>query len=341
MADVRGPVFNPASDLKAILLIISFMWLFWLTSGGPAKYEEKQLKPFLTVPEKIGYDQASNSFRDPVGDQYGEIADINIKGNISGSIGKNNPNDKDVDNIGEGTPTSNTDGGVGANINGSSGNSSPSGAQNTSSNGGSGNNQEVPQGGSNTGTYVFFKKPILSLSRSTSQATSQPGSDGTSPPTQNSYFKIVFPDSNSGPLKITGLTIKNIFGKGFIIKGASYLPYQGMINNEKDIFANPGASIYLIHGPSPIGVSFMVNKCMGHLEQYQSFYPPLHPDFAEQAPLLESTYNNCVEAHKNDSDFFLNDWRIYFDKTDISWLEKGSFLRIIDNSGKTLINSFY
>lgn len=336
MADAKGPVFNPLDDLKKIFFVVSAMWFLWFINGGPAKYESSQIKPFLTTPETVGADD-QYVYHDPLSAQYGDIPDIKIGGGVTGrgggSTGSGGTNSIDnKDSVGSAT----LDGSAGGTK--SSTGESPTGSNLATDNtkegqikddGKEDNTQTNTDSG---GIFDFFKKPKLSIKRDTPLG----GDLDSSNLKKNSYLKIDFSSSNTSPLKITGSMIKSIFGKSVVIPGGSELPYQGMVNEELPIVANPGSKIYLIQGESPIGVSFMVNKCMGHLAEYQAFYPALPPIFNR-----DITYNVCVERYKYDKDFYLNDWRIYFGKSDISWLWSASFIRIIDSSGKTLVNSFY
>ncbi len=174
--------------------------------------------------------------------------------------------------------------------------------------------------------YKLFAKPIIYLTKGPSDLSGR------------SYVKIDFPVFNRDPLKITGLLVKDIFGKGAIIHGASALPYQGRINKETDVVVRGGSTIFLIEGQSPIGVSFRVNRCSGYLAQFQTFYPPIEIKVSDTFSL---TYNSCVELHKDDPDFYKNDWRIYLKTKDKVWAETGGLVKVLDNSNNTLGSTFY
>lgn len=176
----------------------------------------------------------------------------------------------------------------------------------------------------------LFEKPIIYLSKG------QANSLGLS------YLKIDFPISNKASFNLTGSSIRDIFGKNVLVPAAAELPYQGRINEESDIIIPPGSIVYLIEAPSPLGVSFRVNKCMGELARFQNFYPLLRPDYAGQAPLDPgTTYNVCVDLHKDEPDFYKNDWRVYLGAKHKTWEETGYFFRLIDSFGNTLSSLFY
>ena len=161
-------------------------------------------------------------------------------------------------------------------------------------------------------------------------------SKGLADSSGKSFLKMEFSILNNASLNITGLTVRGLLGDGFVVPGASSLPYQGRINEETDILLIPGSVVYLIEHKSPTGVSFRINKCMGRLADFQTFYPPL-PDYKYG----KLNYNSCVENYKNDSDFYLNDWRVYIGIDKKTWSETGDFVKIIDNSGNTLSSIFY
>jgi len=49
-----------------------------------------------------------------------------------------------------------------------------------------------------------------------------------------------------------------------------------------------------------------------------------------------TNYNFCVSAHKNDPDFYLNEWRIYLNRDDRLWKNRRETIKLIDNEGKTV-----
>ncbi|MDO8493608.1 MAG: hypothetical protein Q7S19_03650 [bacterium] len=274
MAD-KPPIFDPITDLKALLVLLMGAWLIWFSSGGPARYEATLQKPFLKTPTTR---EENGIWQDPfISEQYGSIPNL--------SISKVQPSTK-------------------------------------------------PPKVEPLTKYGASSKLIVYLSKGQANSTGI------------SYLKIDYPVFGKTPLKITGLYIKSFFGKGIAIASASDLPYQGRINEEVDLVINPGSIVYLIEGPSPLGVSFRTNKCIGILSQFQSFYPPLPlltEDYAVQAS-QGLTYNSCIEAHRLDADFYNNEWRIYLNNKTKAWTETGDLIRLIDSStgsNQTLTSVFY
>lgn len=49
-------------------------------------------------------------------------------------------------------------------------------------------------------------------------------------------------------------------------------------------------------------------------------------------------YNSCVTAHKNDTDFYRNEWRVFLGKTKELWKQSGEIIRFVDLN-KNLIDA--
>jgi hypothetical protein len=88
------------------------------------------------------------------------------------------------------------------------------------------------------------------------------------------YLTISAPSSNKNKFLITGLTLKSrMTGQQTQIGEAVTTYYSNSQNARTAVFLAPGESALVITRRSPIGQSFKVNKCMGYLTQYQTFYP--------------------------------------------------------------------
>jgi len=65
--------------------------------------------------------------------------------------------------------------------------------------------------------------------------------------------------------------------------------------------------------------------------------PPAGATSACQGFLVKyMNYNGCVEAHKNDSDFLGNTWRIYLNRSTSAWRTKNELIKLLDTGGKTI-----
>ncbi len=127
----------------------------------------------------------------------------------------------------------------------------------------------------------------------------------------------------------------------------SKIPVFGKINETEPAIFKKNDIIIISLGSSPIGVSFLVNKCFAYLSQFRTFTPVIKTDTCpkitptkedscdnfiksipscttptEELPQTLSkncqnyinahfNYNGCVAEHENDSDFYSNEWRIF------------------------------
>ena len=65
--------------------------------------------------------------------------------------------------------------------------------------------------------------------------------------------------------------------------------------------------------------------------------PPPTVSSACQSFLIKYlNYNGCVDAHKNDSDFLGNAWRIYLGRTNSMWRARHEVVKLLDADGKTV-----
>lgn len=55
--------------------------------------------------------------------------------------------------------------------------------------------------------------------------------------------------------------------------------------------------------------------------------------------LTKINYNQCVSEHRNDTDFYSNQWRIYPKNTRFFWLDQRDTLQLIDSAGK-IVDTF-
>ena len=47
-------------------------------------------------------------------------------------------------------------------------------------------------------------------------------------------------------------------------------------------------------------------------------------------------YNSCIDKHKNDEDFYENEWRIFLARDSEMWKKKREIIKLLDNEGKTV-----
>lgn len=156
------------------------------------------------------------------------------------------------------------------------------------------------------------------------------------------------------------------------------LPRSGSVNTLAPITLSPGDQAIIVSGRSPVGSSFRENKCTGYLEERQDFTPALSQScptpYEEMQRFSDDTsekcatyvrsisycssetpsgnpgssceefvderlnYNGCVDAHKNDPDFYKPTWRIYLGQDDELWKANTERIDLINASG-TVVGS--
>jgi len=208
-----------------------------------------------------------------------------------------------------------------------------------------------------------------SLSASTDEETGQ------------GVIEIKALSNSKKPLNISGWMVKGVVDKEpRVIGGGAGTFYQGKLNTESDIVLYPGERALILAGESPVGASFMVNKCSGYLAQFQSFAPgfsSICPHIGLDNPTATSdetcgqfvrsisrcnafvgaypsnissacrnlvetnlTYNSCVKNHINDLDFYRAEWRVYLGGEDTFGSEKGDIITIYDSEGNKIDSIF-
>ncbi len=93
---------------------------------------------------------------------------------------------------------------------------------------------------------------------------------------ESEYLTIVADTGNTEAVLVSGLTLKSaISGASYQIPNGERLPRSGTAPNEAPVFLKPGERVVIQTGRSPIGMSFLINKCTGYFSEFQTFTPPL------------------------------------------------------------------
>jgi len=88
------------------------------------------------------------------------------------------------------------------------------------------------------------------------------------------YIEISYDGGGEARIDITRWRlVSSISNSSVVIPQGTRIPQSGAVSFQEDILLSPGDSAYIISGRSPIGTSFLPNKCTSYFEQYQSFYP--------------------------------------------------------------------
>lgn len=195
---------------------------------------------------------------------------------------------------------------------------------------------------------------------------------------QKQFVEIRASSQNDRLIRITGWSLVGKNGLDIKIGQGAYLPYSAQVNSQQDIFLEKGGLAVIVTGESPIGTNFRLNKCTGYFEQFQDFYPDLPKDcpqsadenlpsnlndqclnYLERLPMCEMkisvpaglsiacqnyinekiNYKTCVEIHKNDSDFYQSEWRIYLGRKESLWKKQRETI-ILQDQDKKIIDWF-
>jgi len=190
------------------------------------------------------------------------------------------------------------------------------------------------------------------------------------------YVEIVASSNNDNPIRITGWSLVGKGGLDIKIGQGAYLPYSAQVNPQEEIFLKKGEKAVIVTGESPIGTNFRLNKCTSYFAQFQTFYPYLSKncpdpadenlpsnlndqclDYLERMPRCEMiisippglsascqtyindkiNYKTCVEVHKNDSDFYQPEWRIYLGRKEELWKKERETI-ILQDQNKAIID---
>ena len=194
------------------------------------------------------------------------------------------------------------------------------------------------------------------------------------------YVEIQASKDNKNPLNISGWKLKGKIGLDVAIGQGTILYVPGQANPQQVIVLKPGEKAIIVTGLSSLGTSFKLNKCAGYFEQFQDFTPRLPRecplaededlpnnlkdaclDFIERIgrcevvesipPAMDQTcqnyvstkisYKSCVEAHKNDTDFYKPEWRIYLGRGEELWKRSREVIVLTDQNGKIVDSKSY
>jgi hypothetical protein len=198
-------------------------------------------------------------------------------------------------------------------------------------------------------TNLELARKYVSLSLKNARSSRDPNSE---------YIQIAYSSSATDPINISNWTVSNIRGESFRLGQITKLPGITTTPNQDQLIISKGSRVNVITGRSPQGESFRANKCMSYLNQFKKFVPslpgscpapnkepgqegltdtcytyvknlsscrmPTSPPFYIDNQCREfitkiASYNACITNHKNDTDFYLNDYWVYLDRPTQLW----------------------
>lgn len=203
------------------------------------------------------------------------------------------------------------------------------------------------------------------------------GSYGTDP--NREYIDIYASYSIKDKIPVTAWSIENSKGEKYVIGSANYLA-SASSDPGSPILLSAGDTLHIITGQSPLGSNFRTNLCTGYFNQAHTFYPSLReecprPETEKSAQNLENpcynylknlqscrtpespankvnltcqnyvnqelTYAKCVDSHKNDSNFFKNEWFVYLGRPNELWKTERETITLRDQNGKIITTYSY
>lgn len=193
---------------------------------------------------------------------------------------------------------------------------------------------------------------------------------------EKEYIEIDIGHGNLSNVDATRWTLKNSQGETAMLGPISTLPLLGKVNFVVPLKIKSRDHLVISTGRSPIGVSFQLNACSAYLEQFQDFTPPIEKNCpsrfrgSEFRSLDEScqnfleglrecetntdpipasfsaackallgrvaNYNGCVAIHKNDYNFYRNEWRIFLGKEKKMWVSPHGTITLSDENGDVI-----
>ncbi len=90
------------------------------------------------------------------------------------------------------------------------------------------------------------------------------------------YLTIKVSPQATRPVVLTGWKLEStITNASASLPQAAQLPYVGTSNTLGPVRVDPGSTVHVVTGRSPVGTSFRTNICTGYFEQFQDFTPSL------------------------------------------------------------------
>ncbi len=217
---------------------------------------------------------------------------------------------------------------------------------------------EVPEGFALADLSPYFKKIKIS---------------SASPISSGSYEQVtLYAYLGAGErAKISGWRLQGNRGSQTVPKAVNLYEPSGL-TPESDIYLENGDTLYMYSAVSPVGRSLRMNKCIGYLESYLDFAPPLpqscptidrsdisgftgqcqdvilsigscrlppaNPqvpwnDYACRNFLDTLNYGGCVSRYRQDADFLGKEWRVWYGASTFL-ADRHDRVLLLDENGK-------
>lgn len=121
------------------------------------------------------------------------------------------------------------------------------------------------------------------------------------------YIKLQADYQNTAPMSLAGWSLQSaVTGVRSPLPMATPTFILGVLNTVAPVSLDPGASVIVASGPSPVGVSFKENICAGYLGESQEFAPGIDqscPRPEDELPLsaqnVQTYGDSCIDLAKN------------------------------------------
>ncbi len=194
------------------------------------------------------------------------------------------------------------------------------------------------------------------------------------------YIQISYSPSTDGPVNISGWKISNSRGEEYKIGRVTNFPGLSSNTDQDQLVLTKGARVNIITGRSPRGENFRLNKCAEYFKQYDTFVPgfsvncpspsrepgqdaltdrcfqyvrglsscripttlPLDLDNQCREWIQENaSYSACIDTHRQDTDFFENEWYVYLNRPEHIWSDVRDTIYLTNDRGTVIATQSY
>jgi hypothetical protein len=189
------------------------------------------------------------------------------------------------------------------------------------------------------------------------------------------YIQISYSSRASEKINISNWSVSNMQGFSLRLGTATNLPGTTQFVNQDQLLLIPGGKVNVISGRSPRGENFRANTCVAYFRQFNTFTPsissscpslrdePGQGNFSDicyqyvrgissckmnlSLPFnldnncrdyinKNASYAGCVENHKNDADFYKNEWWVYLNRTEPIWSDVRDTITLKNANGEVI-----
>lgn len=192
--------------------------------------------------------------------------------------------------------------------------------------------------------------------------------------------RLTLASKSAEPIELAGWTVgSEKYYTSFALPDSVYeIPDQPYYQYQKNLAIDSKRKIIVFSGASPLGVNFRLNKCIGYLNNYHKFDPPISSACPKPKPdeiknfnaycqkVINSSagsckepnlndvlinadcrdymkehlsYSKCVENNNQYYDFLTDEWRVYLRRSSEIWANEKDAILLRDKDG-LLVNKF-